>query len=244
MKIEWQIESKDLEKVQEFVKLHHNNPFVQDRIKKNLEDTKTSPTQREFWHVMVSCLLTTQQRSGPKSAIAKLINTKPFPLRYEVILLLKDPETFIINTLSDFGGIRRTNRIADEVTTNLESLEKGLWDQLFDEIDMLIHLQNPQREREAAEFIEDHFKGFGPKQSRNLLQDLGLTRYEIPLDSRITKWLNDFGFPIKLSSKALADRNYYNFVSEGFQQLCSESGVYPCVMDAVIFSSFDKEGWT
>jgi hypothetical protein len=39
----------------------------------------------------------------------------------------------LINTLSDFGGIRRINRIADEVTTNLGSLEKGLWDKLFDE---------------------------------------------------------------------------------------------------------------
>src|SRR3712207_8726784 len=39
--------------------------------------------------------------------------------------------------------------------------------------------------------IDDSLKGFGPKQSRNLLQGLGLTRYEIPIDIRITRWFND-----------------------------------------------------
>ena len=67
--------------------------------------------------------------------------------------------------------------------------------------------------------------------------------YEIPIDSRITKWLNDFGFPIKLSATALADHNYYNFVSDGFQVICKACDIKPCVMDAVIFSSFDKK-WT
>ncbi len=96
-------------------------------------------------------------------------------------------------------------------------------------------------ERESAEYINDHLKGFGPKQARNLLQSLGLTRYEIPVDSRIIKWLNEFGFPIKLSSTGLTDKNYYNFILDGLQQLCERSGVYPCVLDAAIFSSFDTE---
>jgi hypothetical protein len=34
-------------------------------------------------------------------------------------------------------------------------------------------------------------KGVGPTQARNLLQSLGLTWYEIPLDSRVVRWLRD-----------------------------------------------------
>jgi thermostable 8-oxoguanine DNA glycosylase len=99
-------------------------------------------------------------------------------------------------------------------------------------------------ERNAAEFIDENLKGFGPKQSRNLLQSLGLTRYEIPIDSRITKWLNAFGFPVKLTADALSNREYYNFIGDGFQALCARAEIYPCVLDAAIFSSFDGGGWT
>jgi hypothetical protein len=85
--------------------------------------------------------------------------------------------------------------------------------------------------------------GLGPKQSRNFLQCLGLTRYEIPIDSRITKWLNDFGFPVALGAAALSDPDYYAFVNDGVRELCKAAGTYPCVFDAVVFSRVDKGGW-
>jgi hypothetical protein len=70
---------------------------------------------------------------------------------------------------------------------------------------------------------------------------LGLTRYEVPIDSRITRWLNEFGFPVTLSADALSDRNYYRFVSEGIRELCDACHIYPCLLDAAIFSSYDEE---
>lgn len=97
----------------------------------------------------------------------------------------------------------------------------------------------PEAEVEAADFVDGRFKGFGPKQSRNLLQGLGLTKYEIPIDSRIIKWLNDFDFPVKLTGKPLGDPEYYKFVSRGIRELCDACGIYPCMLDAAIFSSFD-----
>ena len=64
-----------------------------------------------------------------------------------------------------------------------------------------------------ADYIDDTFEGFGPKQSRNLLQELGLTRFEIPIDSRVTNWLNDeLKFPIKVTSTALSDKHCYRLV--------------------------------
>ncbi len=90
----------------------------------------------------------------------------------------------------------------------------------------------------------DAHSAFGPNQSRNVLQSLGLTRYEIPIDSRLTDWLNEFGFPVRLSAQALGDHNYYAFVSDGIQLLCERSSVFPCVFDAAVFASSDEDEWT
>jgi hypothetical protein len=38
----------------------------------------------------------------------------------------------------------------------------------------------------------------------------------------------------------LSDQAYYRFVLDGFQRLCATSRVYPCVLDAAIFASFDR----
>src|SRR5207248_11545041 len=98
--------------------------------------------------------------------------------------------------------------------------------------------------KEIANYIQDKFAGFGPKQARNFLQALGLTRYEIPIDSRVTRWLNELGFPFQLSAIALADVNYYEFVSAAVQKLSAKSDVYPCMLDAAIFASRDGDAWT
>jgi hypothetical protein len=117
--------------------------------------------------------------------------------------------------------------LAGETSTNLTKLEDNLWGPTLDILDSLRTNKIIGLEREAADFIDNHFAGFGPKQSRNQLQSLGLTQHEIPIDSRITKWLNQFGFPVRLSASALADPNYYCFVMDGFQALCRACDVGP-----------------
>jgi hypothetical protein len=193
---------------------------------------------------MVFCLLTTQQRSGPESAIARFIRTQPFPLNYERCLQQDDVQSWVYQTLTDFGGIRRTNKIADELNTNLTHLQERLWLETGHILDQLCRPHEAKQERKAAEFIRQNFKGFGPKQSRNFLQMLGLSVYEIPIDSRITKWLNKFGFPLQLQATSLYDTHYYNLVSDGIQELCRQSDIYPCLLDAAIFASFDNDAWT
>lgn len=65
---------------------------------------------------------------------------------------------------------------------------------------------------------------------------------KFPIDSRVTDWLNNFG--CKLSAAALADPNYYDFVSEGIQVLCARCNIFPCILDAAIFALKDGDGWT
>jgi len=243
MKLHWEIEESDIQKIKKFFNKNKDNPFVLERINRNLKKKNINLSKNAFFKTMVVCLLTTQQRSGPDSIVTKFINKKPFPLQYEDCKNQNNLKEYVLNILNSHSGLRRKNRIADEIVTNLQILEHGLWETIFKRFKNLLSNNSVQTERETAIFISKNLKGFGPKQSRNLLQSLGLTIYEIPIDSRIIKWLNEFGFPIKLTSIALSDHNYYNFVSDGFQELCKSCGIKPCVMDAVIFSSYDNH-WT
>ena len=240
MKLIWKIEKEDINKIKKFYRENKNNDFVRKRISRNINKKYGVISEDNFFKEMVSCLLTTQQRSGPNSPVTKLINTKPFPLKYRILQKHIDKKNIVLDILNSHKGIRRKNKITDEIITNILVLENNLWEKIAEIAKKLEANSSIAEERLAADFLMDKFKGFGPKQSRNLLQSLGLTRFEIPIDSRITKWLNKFGFPVKLSANSLADINYYNFFSDGFQKLCKESGIEPCIMDAVIFSSYDN----
>jgi len=239
MKLIWEVSKQDIQKVLSFMELHKNDPMVQNRIERNLNGVGIDHTKNTVWFSLVSCLLTTQQRSGPDSAVTRFINTKPFPLNYELCVSKPHLGEYSKKIIREFGGLRFHNRLSGQIETNLAILESGSWDKTINLLEKTRQSGTVSQERATAGFIGDKLKGFGPKQARNLLQSLGCTKYEIPIDSRITKWLNEFGFPVKLSATALSDRNYYMFVSDGIQTLCKECGIFPCVLDASIFVSYD-----
>jgi hypothetical protein len=241
MKLLWQIEDADIQKVKLFYEAQKNNAFVLNRIERNVKKVLPRFTYELFWEAMISCLITTQQRSGPNSSVTKFICTKPFPLNYPKCKASDDLQNTVEETITTFGGLRRGKTIGDEVEFNFKWLENVGWEIVQEIVEDMTKNQTTETERKSAEIVIDNLKGFGPKQSRNLLQSLGLTKFEIPVDSRITKWLTAFGFPIKLSATALSDKNYYNFVLDGFQRICEACDIFPCVMDAAIFSSFDEE---
>jgi hypothetical protein len=248
MKINWIIEEKDIRLIKEFVASQSGKSFVKKRIEKNVNGPVPEFNREIFWNTMVSCLLTTQQRSGPQSPVTRFISTNPFPLNLDKCMAQDNLKKFVEDTITNFGGLRRAKIIGEEVLYNFKWLKNGGWQEIEAIAERL--LGNRKRspkfddkyiERKASKIVMDGFKGFGPKQSRNLWQSLGLTRFEIPIDSRITKWWNANGFPVKISPGGLSDENYYNFVMDGIQELCKASEVYPCVLDAAIFASFDQE---
>lgn len=241
MKLLWQIEDSDIQKVKAFYETQKNNAFVLNRIERNVKKVLPPFSNEMFWEAMISCLVTTQQRSGPDSAVTKFICTKPFPLNYAKCKAADNLQNTVEERITTFGGLRRGKSIGEEVAFNFQWLENDGWKIVNGIVEDMTKHQTRETERKSSKIIINNLKGFGPKQSRNLLQSLGLTKYEIPVDSRITKWLTAFGFPVELSATALADKNYYNFVLDGFQRICEASGIFPCVMDAAIFSSFDGE---
>ena len=188
-------------------------------------------------------LLTTQQPSGPKSAVSRLLATDPFLLGYANCRESDQVAHFATETLVAFGGIRRHGLIGVELEENMAKLESELWPTVLEKLNALRTTTDRGAERIAADFLSDSMKGLGPKQARNLLQALGLTRYEIPIDSRVAKWLNDTGFPVPVGTKALSDRKYYCFVLDGVHRLCDAANEFPCVLDGAVFASFDGEGW-
>jgi hypothetical protein len=244
MEISWKITEEDVKIVKNFYRKYMNNTFVKHRIKKNIEEPCQKFSKDIFWEVMVACLLTTQQRSGPNSQVTKFLCTEPFPLSYDFCSKKLYLEKYVEKAITNFGGLRRGKTIAREISINYEWFYNNGWIKIKKIYNKLRNNSTAQNERIFAKFIMDNLKGFGPKQSRNLLQGLGITKYEIPIDSRIVRWLNNFDFPIKLSATALSDENYYNFIMDGIQQLCRESDIYPCVLDAAIFSSYDREDWS
>lgn len=242
MNIIWNINDNDISAVNDFV-AQHQNAFVEYRISKNINRHNIRIDNNSILKSLIMCLLTSQQRSGPNSPIGIFLRQQPFPLTEEVISAQSNIENFIKTTLKRNGLNRFINRIPNYFATNYDRLRKSNW-AILNNILSVSEQSTKERERIIADNLNDTIIGFGPKQSRNFLQSLGLTKYEIPIVSRITDWLNDFGFPVTLKSTALQDKGYYHFVSDGIQILCDRAGIYPCILDAVIFSSFDNNEWT
>ncbi|MCE9533736.1 MAG: hypothetical protein K8T89_21800 [Planctomycetes bacterium] len=94
-------------------------------------------------------------------------------------------------------------------------------------------------EREVADFLAyERLAGVKHKQARNILQQFGLVRLEIPIDSRILNWLKS-ELEISVSKNDLA-RSYHSVLDE-IQTLCKESEVMPCVLDGAIFASVEDQ---
>jgi hypothetical protein len=244
MQFIWQVEQADINRIQAFVTQQAANPFVRTRTSRNLSEAKPAVDPDEFWRQMVGMRLTSVQRSGPDSHVARFLRKDPFPLAYTAVNQQNHVQSFIANVLKAHGGIRFTDRIANDLSRNYQVLQGGEWNTALEKVNKLTILQEPATERAIARYVQGLLVGFGPKQARNFLQALGLTRYEIPIDSRIAKWLTAFGFPMRLNASTLADSDYYEFALDGILSLCKAADIFPCILDAAIFSSFDGDGWT
>jgi hypothetical protein len=240
VRIEYQISDDEARRAKEFFEEWAKHGFVIARRRRNVEGLHEPPNRAEFWEALASALLTTQQRSGPNAPITRLISTVPFPLSLSACEGSAALPIFVEDVIRSFGGIRRGPTIGSELQSNISHLQGGGWSPLLDQLRNLEAGATVVQERCAARYLAANLKGIGPKQARNVLQMLGLTRYETPIDSRVTKWLQRFGFPIPLSAAILSDPGYYEFVEDGLQEICRAAGVLPCMMDAAIFASHDR----
>jgi hypothetical protein len=250
LKLTVEFEAGEIDKVKSIVerKLKVGRRFVLNRHIKNVDGPPPAVTDDDIWTTHMMCLLTTQQRSGPGSPINKLLDMNPSPLSLAACRQMNHVSHSVLQILNHVGGIRRTNKIATAMQSNLALLDNGEWAQLRHWRDVLLQQRtaSPQQEHRAAEEqaarYMNQFREFGPKQARNFWQSLGLTRYVFVLDSRIIRWLQrELAFETGLlTPDGLGDEKYYEFVSNLLFELCSRAAVLPCLFDAAIFDSFDE----
>lgn len=241
MQLEWTITGEDIRKVQSLITDMGDNPFVARRRNNYAaRNGAVPPSVDAVWTFMVCCQLTTMQRSGPESAVARFVRGRSSVLSFAEASKQNDTKAWVLERL-DGSGLRRSNIIASNLLQNLNALRVE-WPVLQQRLHRLATGTLPLLEREVANAIAKRFDGFGPKQSRNLLQMLCLARHEIPLDSRISDWLNDLPFPIPLNASVLSTAGPYTIVMDGVQALCREVGIEPYLFDAMVFAKVDKGG--
>ncbi len=239
MEFRWVMSKGDDKIYSDFVERHKHHAFVKKRIDRNLKHNDVAISKSRFWSTLVGCLLTTQQRSGAGSRVDAFLDKGDAILDLDYCSSAKNLPKIVEETLSK-NGLRRTERISQEIDHAVTWLKKNGWLTVEAQLDNISSYTSPMKERSVARFLQEHFKGIGPKQSRNLIQWMGLSRYEIPLDSRMIKVLRELNFPVPLSSTALADEAYYCFIEDGIQEIMARIEIFPCIFDACAFASFER----
>jgi hypothetical protein len=244
--IEWHITQDDRDCIRAIVCEQRETVLMRDRRKRNLAGHKDRVTKQRLWRAIVCMRLTTLAHSGPTGNLAIFWQHRPFPLSYDdAICAQKSLEDFILKELRAHRVGRHPPTIAKQLAANFRHLEKDDWRSILHQCNRLTSLESRAVEAKVADYLATNLEGFGPKQSRNVLQALGLTRYEIPIDSRVTAWLNEkLKFPFRVSAASLADKYVYQLISDAICQLCKDSGEFPCILDAAIFGSKDGDTWT
>ncbi len=225
--------------IRKFQSIVEDNPDFANWRADNLRDKIEKPTRSEIWWAIASARTTSMQKSGEGSSVSRLMHSYPYLLR----LSAWNSEQDLVELIEQHGGMRFANRIAKDLVENRKLLDE----ELVQKVQSLSTKKQKaakqiSRERGVAKKLQN-LAGIGPKQSRNVLQLLGLTRYEIPLDSRVAKWLNNNRiFPFSISAELLQDPGFYDYLLDCIQEICVQADVYPCLFDQAVFSSFDKKG--
>jgi hypothetical protein len=243
-----------IDAVRKIVDAKRQDPFFKRRYERNVKNPPKYFSRDQFWNQMIVCICTSVQKSGPKSQLSKFVREEPFPLRLGACFEHKNLRQYAEQELRD-RGLRFGPKLAVQIEANMKWLDDGGWAVVEEQFDSLASFSgstaSPQQrinaERRAALTVMGRnggLTGFGPKQSRNLWQCLGVTNYEIPLDSRVSNWLVGLpsGFAIQ-KSKLYTSVRYYEAKMTEIQALCSVAGVLPCEFDAAVFASADIEEW-
>lgn len=234
MKIIWDLNDTDIKKVVDFV--HQNNtPFVQNRIDRNIKKKELVLDKDIILKTMLNGLLSKQADSSQDKRLSTFFSEEPFLLTSQFLSNEYNIEMAVKKILVS-NGITPSSKTIDSFILNYFHLVQSNWEILHALKKCISEDCSPSQERDLADHIDKIFKGFGSTQARTFLQDLGIIKYEIPINASTMAWLRDFGFPIFFSPIALQDKSFYHFVSNGIQLLCDRANIFPCVLDAAISS--------
>ena len=243
MNIIWEINDSDAKRAIEFVS-KIKNPLVDKRLSRNINRENIGINKESILRTMLLSLMTFQQHSSINPRVISFMSKKPFPVLYKPDMADTDYLIMMFSMFEEHGLAQFVPKVPNFFLKNITFLEKTNWALIPDLKEILEKEAGRDNERILADRIDQMFKGFGSKQARVFLQILGITRYEIPIDKQTLVWLKDFGLPVLFSPNALQDKGFYHLISDGIQLLCEKAEIYPCVLDAAIFSSNTGQTWT
>lgn len=219
-------ENKSLPRVIERKKLNIDTPRKDLRIDEKI-----------FWEKLVVGIVTSNVRNN--AAFRKKLDDSNI-LKYEVVKKeLKDREG-IAERLKEYK-IGRYQRNSTALMTNMERLDNN-WKETERCLKTLQYDTTLDKERMVAKYLADLYQQIGPKQSRNIIQMLGLSRYVVPLDSRMDETINEYGgIMLPEVQNPYSRENYYMDIEDQINDLCVELGIYPCFFDACVYWSKDDE---
>lgn len=233
MEIDWNISDEDVKKVFEFIN-QQSSEQVADRIARNINFQGLLINRDTILHSLLYSLLLSYQKQESFSHIASVVSGIRYKLQYLTIIKEPNIKEYISEIIEKHNITLAINETPGYFASNFDLLEATNWELLDQLIKKLCIKESKKAEREIADHINAVFNGFGPYEARVFLQTLGLTKFEIPIDSFVTDWLKGFNFPLEISSTALQERNFYHLVSDGIQLLCQRANIYPCVLEAAI----------
>lgn len=236
----WEIDEGTLSRWRDFVEENSKNQVVLDRRQRNVKREGIDLSKSNLWHVFVGCQVTTQQRSGPGSPVSRFLRSGCVALNYAECRRSAALHKLLKSEFTK-AGLRRAPTMASNLSQILGLLENGEWKTLVQHLKTIKSNTTKGKELKVVSYLQSKkYPGLGPKQARNFIQWIGLSRYEIPLDSRVLKKLKEFGCTFVPRATALSDETVYRFVQAGVQQIAASLEIYPCILDACIFSSFDE----
>lgn len=248
MDAKWEIRETDFAKWRELYLANKNKKIPRYRRDRNVKRNGITLTKATIWHALVVCQVTTQQRSGPDSSVSQFLRSKSPALNFSKCRGASSVQDMIARECTN-AGLRRAPTIAGNLQRIYSTLEDGEWSTLIAQLRTLLHETSREKERDVISYLlsrggkksSHKYPGLGQKQARNFIQHLGLSRHEIPLDSRILKKLKEFGSGFVPSGAALTDEAVYLFVQGALQDIANALGIYPCELDACIFVSYNVD---
>ncbi|SHN30319.1 hypothetical protein SAMN05192549_10757 [Duganella sacchari] len=238
----WNLDKTSLKEWANFVKQNEDKELPKRRRHRNVRRKDIDLSKGEIWRVLIGCQVTTQQRSGPGSAAHTFMQSKSPTLSLTECRKSRSVSQ-LVQAECRGAGLRRGTIIGENLSRIFDYLESGGWKQLQEQLDTLVSNTSLAKERKVVEYILESkkFPGLGQKQARNFIQWLGLSRYEIPLDSRVMKKMKEMGATFVPRSSSLIDETVYVFVQDVLQKIAQSLEIYPCELDACIFASFDED---
>lgn len=240
----WTIGKVSIKAWQELVDEYRDEDVPKQRRKMNVRRQGIILTQDVIWHRLIGCQVTTQQRSGPDTPVTRFLESGSplFDLRSvrkaSSVTELAERELFK-------ASLRMNLKISKHLQTIFDLLEGGEWPALIGHLESIRKVTTQEKERAVARYLSEklpgskvkRYPGLGHKQARNFIQWLGLSQWEVPLDSRVLKVLRRLGANFVPRGNALTDETVYLFIQDLVQDVAKRLGILPCELDACIFAS-------